>query len=271
MLFGLKRLLPTIEESALDEAAIYRLEALYARPTRGNLRPGLLQCPICGTRASRFNPFGLADRPNAQCPTCGSVERHRLLWLFLTRYTDLLRRRLRVLHTAPEPCFEPRLRACHGRGYVTVDRFDPHVDRQADLTALPFADASFDVFLCSHVLEHVPHDAAALAELSRVTRPGGWGVIMVPFDPARPTFEDPAIDTPAGRMAAYGHPYHYRIYGADLPDRLRGVGFDVRTISTKRLFPGHQRRRYRLNNNSLILCRKPFDPAMTPQSATRMI
>ncbi|MEX2642948.1 MAG: class I SAM-dependent methyltransferase [Acetobacterales bacterium] len=241
----------------LTEAAAYADPRLYQATAAVRHEPGgVLECPVCGTVARRFLPFGLAGRRNAQCPGCGSVERHRFLWLYLRDRTDILRGRRRVLHTAPEPCIEPMLRAVHGRGYVSVDAFNPAADVRADLRDLPLPDASFDVLVSSHTLEHVPDDAPALAELGRVVRPGGWAAIMVPLDPSKPTHEDPSIDTPEGRNAAFGHPFHFRIYGHDIVDRLRAAGFAAEILSTRKLLSGHLRRRFRINRNYLVRCRR---------------
>ncbi|MEQ9815376.1 MAG: methyltransferase domain-containing protein [Azospirillaceae bacterium] len=257
MLHGLDRLVARIEAGGLDEATVYRMERLHRPPAPGQVADGVLQCPICGTRAMRFLPFGLSRRRNAACPGCGSVERHRFLWLFLVSETGILRRRLRVLHTAAEPALAERLRPLVNLRYATVDRFDPYADIKADLTDLPLPDASIDLVISSHVLEHVRDDRAALGELARVVRPGGTGVLLTPFDPRIPhTPEDPSVDTPAKRLAAYGHPFHYRIYGADLVGRLDEAGFEAVTVSSARFLTAHQRRKYRVNRNNLLLLRR---------------
>jgi len=257
VLHGLEALLPAIARGGLDEAEIYRRERLYRQRLQGRVGPGVLECPLCGTRAARFLPFGLGGRRNSRCPRCGSVERHRFLWLYLMRRTRLLGRRLDVLHTAPEPCLEALLRARPNLRYLSVDRFNPAADLQADLTALPLRTASVDLVLSSHVLEHVPDDAAAIAELARVLRPGGTAIVLVPWDPGLPrTLADPALDTPAKRLTAYGHPYHYRIYGADLPARLAAAGLPARVVASRRLLTPHQRRRFRVNRNFLLHCRR---------------
>ena len=141
MLHGLQGLLGGIERSGLDEADIYRLERLYRTPQGLGHRAGVLTCPVCGLRALRFRPFGLNGRRNAQCPGCGSLERHRFLWVYLTRRTRLLRRHMRVLHTAPERCLESRLRGLPNLRYRSIDRFNPFADLAADLTAIPLPDA----------------------------------------------------------------------------------------------------------------------------------
>lgn len=267
MAFGLnlKRFVAGLVREGLSEEEayrqVYRQDDLYrpgAVPAGRPAAPGADQCPICGTAAAAFLPFGLDSRPGAQCPSCGSVERHRIMWLYLKERADFLTRRQRVLHAAPEPCMEPHFRRHHGAGYVTLDRFNAFVDVEADLKALPFADGQFDVVLASHVLEHVAADRPALAELARVLVPGGRATIMVPFDPRRDTYEDPAITTPEGRLAAFGHPFHFRIYGRDLVDRLAAAGLMAEVLSTSALFPSAWRQRYRLNNNHLLACRKPL-------------
>lgn len=266
MLHGLSRLLPAIEDQGLDEAAVYGRERLYDRPRRPPPPPGPLLCPICGRRAARFLPFGLGGRKNAQCPTCGSLERHRFLWMFLTERTAFFRRRLSVLHSAPEPCLEERFRRRHGRGYVTADPHNPHADVAADLTGLPFPDGHFDVVLSSHVLEHIPDDRAALREIARVLKPSGWAVLLFPYDPAGPTREDPAMDTPAKRREAYGHPYHYRIYGTDTGRRMADAGLEARPLDSADLLSPHRRRCRRINRNHLFLARpaRPDGPGERP-------
>ena len=252
----LPTMLGRITAAELPEAEIYRLERLYRQPPgRIGRKAGVLCCPICGTRALRFARFGLAGRGNARCPRCGSLERHRLLWLYLTRHTRLVQQRLRVLHTAPEPCLEGPLRQVRMWRYQTVDRFSPLADRRADLTDLPYSAGSFDLILSSHVLEHIPDDTVAMAELARVLRPGGVAIVLVPYDPRRPaTEEGRTVTSPAERLARFGHPYHYRIYGADLLNRLRAAGFAVRAVDSRRLLRPHQRRRYRINRNHLFHC-----------------
>lgn len=138
--------------------------------------------------------------------------------------------------------------------------FDPAADEAADITALPFLAESFDFIICSHVLEHVEDDRRAMAELHRVLAPGGCAVVMVPIDLGRAeTYEDPSIDTAAGREIAFGHPYHVRICGADYPDRLRRTGFEVTPAYSTALSP-HKRRFWRINKTVLFDCRKPGSP-----------
>jgi SAM-dependent methyltransferase len=257
MLLRLDRQLTTIAAQGLSAGEVYRRADLHRPVNQRRVAPGLFNCPVCGHSAAAFLPFGLGGRRNALCPTCGSLERHRFLWLYLTRHTRLLRGPARVLHTAPEPCLEPRLRALANLRYRSLDLFDPGADVKADLRDLPFDDGAFDLILSSHVLEHLPDDAPALAELARVLHPGGRAVIMVPYDPCLPKTEEGGdVASPRERMARFGHPYHYRNYGADFPARLAAAGFAVTRIGVKQLLTPHRRRFYRLNNNFLFDCRR---------------
>ena len=205
--------------------------ALRAPLTRWTIAPLLagdrIECTVCGGRFRRL--LRGRNRPNALCPRCGAHERHRLLAYFLDRdRPDLVTAGTRLLHFAPEPFFEQRFRAVDGLDYVTADLDPAAADVACDLEALPFADAAFDVFLCSHVLEHVDDDRAALAELRRVLRPGGTAVVLVPVDEGRATtYEDPAIVTAAGRERAFWQDDHVRLYGRDVAARLAAAGFDV--------------------------------------------
>ncbi len=267
MLQGLAALLARSDAlDRLDEAALYRSEKHHRRPAgalqRARHRHGTLICPICGFQGLGFDRFGLDRRRNAQCPGCGSLERHRFLWLVLTHYGRHLgvggiNGWRRVLHTAPEACLTMRLRARIGRGYRSIDRFDPAADLRADLTALPLPSGSLDAVLSCHTLEHIPDDRAALAELARVLRPGGTLVLMVPYDNQRAaTDEDPSITSPAERLARFGHPYHYRIYGRDLVQRLAAAGFTVQVLHSKRLLPPQARRRWRINRCEVFVAVK---------------
>jgi SAM-dependent methyltransferase len=212
-------------------------------------------CPVCRRASGYFHAFGRAGRRNAVCPVCGSLERHRFLWLYLERALGLPGRRLSILHVAPEPCIRTRLADMPGLRYTGVDLYRPDAPRRMDVTRLALPDGAVDLVICSHVLEHVERDRDALAELARVLRPGGRAVIVVPLDLRRPTVEDGAARTAAQRLAAFGHPYHVRICGADYGERIAAAGFTVRRVDAAAL-SGHRRRYFRLNRASLFDCRR---------------
>lgn len=257
MLQDLGRLLRKVRSANLDAGQVYGARQIENSVDSSAARGNAFSCPVCGHRYRRFLPFGLNGRRNARCPGCGSLERHRFMWLHLRDRHRLLQRRLRLLHIAPEHCIRDALAANPALKYVSVDMFDPAADRAADMTALPFRDGSFDFAICSHVLEHIEDDRAAMAELFRVLAQGARAVVMVPIEMKRAeTYEDESIDNAAGRNAAFGHPYHVRICGADYPDRLRRAGFIVNLIYSRSMTP-HMRRFWRINKTVLFDCRKP--------------
>ena len=55
------------------------------------------------------------------------------------------------------------------------------IDISSDITSIPVANASFDVIMCTEVLEHLPSPVAAIREFSRILRPGGQLVLTAPF------------------------------------------------------------------------------------------
>ena len=193
-------------------------------------------CPTCHQQVRRFKPGGPRRRPNAKCPSCGALERHRFLSVLLDGLGPILGHGARVLDIAPSRYTTRLLDHLGPLQYVRMD-LDPEadgraVDVQASLTGLPFAAASFDLIVCYHVLEHVPDDLTAMRELSRALRPGGVALVQVPFRKNRTTDEDP--DAPEEeRIRRFGQADHVRWYGADFEDRLEKAG-----LTGPRITPG---------------------------------
>jgi SAM-dependent methyltransferase len=194
-----------------------------AIPYRGTGR----YCPICEKTSKSFGPFGLDLREDAQCMHCGSLERHRLVWLYLQRKTHLFDSGPKtILHVAPEGAFVPRLRERFGGGYITADLHDAYTMVKMDVMDIQFSDNTFDFINCSHVLEHVPDDRLAMREFYRILKPDGFAILLVPIW-REVTFEDPSVVEPEERLRVFGQSDHVRIYGRDYVHRLAEAGFVV--------------------------------------------
>lgn len=215
--------------------------------------------PIDGRRFRKFMNYGYAQmRRNVLSPSTLSLERHRLLWLYLSRETDFLAKPMKVLHVAPEQAFFQRFKNIKQWKYVTTDLESPLAEIKADLCHLPFEDNSFDLILCNHVLEHIPDDKKAMKELFRVMKKGGTGIFQVPQDYNRKTtFEDPSITDPKERTRIFGQYDHVRVYGMDYFDTLQKIGFKVTPLPYANSFSDEEIEQYRIEKNEIIpICRK---------------
>jgi SAM-dependent methyltransferase len=213
-------------------------------------------CPVCHTWDREFQTFGLVPRPNARCPTCRSLERHRLVWCFFQRSTNLFRPpRKRMLHFAPEEMMAAQLARLVHLEYITADLLQPAMVK-VDITNIQFGDRTFDVVYCSHVLEHVLDDRKAIRECYRVLNANGWAVFMVPLTKT-PTIEDPSITDPKERERLFGQVDHVRQYGPDFEERLKEAGVEVVRYSADEV-AGADRSRFaiRRDEGPIFLCRR---------------
>jgi len=210
--------------------------------------------PIDGKSFRTFLPYGYeSPRENVLSPSTLSLERHRLLWLYLKNETDLFTAHQKLLHFAPEQAFYKRFKKLKNLEYTTTDLNSPLADVKADICNLPFEDHQFDVILCNHVLEHIPNDTKAMQELYRVLKPGGWGIFQIPQDLKRErTFEDNSITDKKERTKIFGQYDHVRIYGRDYFDKLRAVGFTVNEVDYTTVLPKEEVEKYRLAKGELI-------------------
>jgi SAM-dependent methyltransferase len=217
-----------------------------------------VECPVCKHSYRQFLPYGRVSRPNALCPSCLALERHRLMWLYLNEKTDFFKANLKVLHIAPEHCFIDRFEALKNLDYITADLESPLAKVKMDIHKIPFTDNTFDVAFCNHVMEHVESDQKALSEIYRVLKPGGWAIIQSPMDLSlERTYEDPSIVSPAAREKAYGQNDHVRTFGKDYKQRLEKGGFTVREDKYVMEIPQEKVARYALPADEVIyLCRK---------------
>ena len=247
----MKRLFKTILNT-IPRPLLIRL-SYVARPIIAfTLKGNNFTDPIDGKSFKSMLPYGYEkQRNNVLSPSTLSLERHRLLWLYLKNETDFFQSEpvsdsqvsnsnrvklrdaeinsaLKVLHFAPEQAFYKLFRKQKNLDYTTTDLFSPLADVKADICNLPFNDNQYDVILCNHVLEHIPDDTKAMQELYRVLKPGGMAILQIPQDLKREvTFSDDTITDQKERAKIFGQYDHVRIYGRDYFDKLRSIGFTV--------------------------------------------
>lgn len=207
-------------------------------------------CPFCENTFSTFLPGGIdlpvlkekeviggGYREQLLCPRCYSVDRDRLIYLFLKENTNIFSAPLKVLHIAPEGCIRAKLMSMPNIEYRSGVKYYEgfYYDRTVnlmDVTALPFESEIFDVVICNHVLEHIEDDKKAISEIRRILKPGAWAILQVPISlKLAETYFDPSVTTPEGREKAFGQFDHVRIYGQDYPRILERQGFTVRRYS----------------------------------------
>jgi SAM-dependent methyltransferase len=200
----------------------------------------------------------MSSRPNALCPNCLSLERHRLIWLYMKEKTNFFSGSLSVLHIAPEHCFMKAFENQHGQGYITADIESPLAKVKMDIHEMPFRENQFDVVLCNHVLEHVKDDRQALQEIRRVLKPGGWAILLVPFfhPVGETTFEDNTITNMWDREKIFGQSDHVRKYGRDYPDRIRQAGLEVEEDNFAFLLDGEKTFRFGLSPEVIYKAKK---------------
>jgi SAM-dependent methyltransferase len=237
-------------------ALLQELRGVRAEVAALRAGPNVLKtCPICLASFVSFSAF--RGRANARCPQCGSFERHRLSWLYLKSETGLFRERTRFLHFAPEEVMRQRIAGNLNVAY-TAASYDPEKPNEGvDIQRLPYADGSFDLTYCSHVLEHIPDDKRAIRELYRVLRSGGLAVVMVPTRNTAKTYEDPSITSPEERAKHFGRWDHLRWYGRDIVERLQAAGFDVSVHYHHEALSIDEQVRYGVAPEPIFVCRKP--------------
>lgn len=206
-----------------------------------------VECPVCGRHFRKFLPYGYGKAmENRMCPKCLSLERHRLLWLYLKEKTGLFTDNLKVLHFAPEQPYLKKFRALKNLDYTTADLDSPIADLKLDVTDIALPDNQYDVVICNHVLEHVNDVNKAFSEIKRILKPGGWAILLVPINPNVDTWEDPSITDPEERKRCFGQYDHVRQFGRDYAQVLEKAGF---TVDADRLYydlTEEQRQRMRL-------------------------
>ena len=212
-------------------------------------------CPVCGNKAQLFAPlpafyseqltahgsdlnlhdFETLNLGAYTCVNCGASDRDRLYALYLAKRLEHdPGPTFRLLDLAPAAALSRHILRNFRVGYRTADLYMDGVDDRVDITHMDcYPDQSFDAFICSHVLEHIPDDTKAMAELFRILKPGGWGIAMVPINLALPSVrEDLPSATVQDRWKYYGQDDHARVYTGDgFKNRLRASGFHISEIT----------------------------------------
>ena len=215
--------------------------------------------PIDGSSFRKFLPYGYNKiRPHALSPSTFSLERHRLLWLYLKKETNFFNKKIKVLHFAPEVAFLKKFKKLKNISYVTIDLNSHLADIKADICNLPIKSNSYDFILCNHVLEHITDDKKAMKELYRVLRKDGIGIFQVPLNMScKKTYEDSTITDPKERNKAFGQYDHVRVYGMDFFERLKDVGFKVEKCEYTLKLSEEEKIKYCLPKKEIIpVCRK---------------
>jgi hypothetical protein len=228
-------------------------KALFALPDSFRLelfKGSQHYCPVC---QSHIRAFLALHRPyHAWCPICRSLQRHRLVWLFFQQKTNLFDSSpKRMLHIAPEPAFTARLRRLPQLQYLSADLKDPTAMVKMDLTRIQYPADSFDTIYCSHVLEHIPDDLAAIQEMHRVLSPTGWAVILVPIT-TDVTIEGSVPQNPLERERLFGQIDHVRRYGKDFAARLEGASFKVTQLIAEDIVTSSDLQRFGLSIKDII-------------------
>lgn len=240
----------------LPRPLLIRLSYVFTKFAPLIYKGSAVECPVCERQFRKFLSYGssVAHRENVLCPYDLTLERHRLMWLYLKNESDFFTKKdLKLLHIAPEQCFYQRFKKQENLNYLTGDLVSPLADLHFDLHQIPLEDNRFDVVFCNHVMEHVDDALVCMKELFRVLKPGGWAIMQVPQDFNRAeTYEDKSITSPEEREKHYWQKDHVRLFGRDYPDWLRKAGFEVQEYKPKEKFDTEQFQRYRLLEDEIL-------------------
>lgn len=239
----------------LPRPLLIRLSYVFKRIAPILYKGDKVECPVCEHSFSKFLSYGseVKHRENVLCPYDLTLERHRLMWLYLKEETSFFKDPIELLHIAPEQCFHKTFKNQENLNYVTGDLESPIADLHFDLHEIPLEDNRFDVIFCNHVLEHVEDAMQCMKELHRVMKPGGWGIMQVPQDLSREeTYEDSTITSPEEREKHFWQKDHLRLFGKDYPQWLMKAGFEVDEFVVTKEFSKEEIERFRLMAHEIL-------------------
>lgn len=242
--------------NALPRPILIRLSYIFKVFAPLLYKGNKVTCPVCEKSFSKFLSYGskVASRDNVLCPYDLTLERHRLMWLYLKNETTFFTaKKLDVLHVAPEQCFHTRFKKQSNLNYLTGDLLSPIADIHFDLHEIPLENEKFDVIFCNHVLEHVNDALQCMKELYRVMKPSGFGIFQVPQDMTREeTYEDWTITSPEEREKHFWQYDHVRLFGRDYPQWLEKAGFKVVEFRHEEHFSIELIEKYRLQKGEIL-------------------
>jgi len=207
-----------------------------------------MNCPICAHENNEFFPGGIHEdilqklevigggyRKNVLCPSCNSVDRERLLYMYLENIIEIPKKNnYKILHIAPERNIRKYLKSFDNIEYLSADAYREDVDKNIDIIQIPEENNTFDLVICNHVLEHILDDKKAMSEILRILKPKGIAILQVPISfKLEKTFEDSTVIEPSDRLKIFGQEDHVRIYGKDYLLKLKQVGFEVEKFDWK--------------------------------------
>jgi SAM-dependent methyltransferase len=215
-------------------------------------------CPLCQAKLAYFSPLPMfylremyehqfvhsifqsetLNIEHYECPACHCSDRDRLYLLYIEHILQNTEksRKIRLLEIAPAPQLRKALQQNEQIEYRCGDLFMDGVDDKIDITDMNvYADESFDVFICSHVLEHINDDLRAMRELHRILKPGGWGITMVPINLAlEEDYENVNATSASERWKHFGQDDHVRMYSKPgFVGRLTEAGFRVEQLGVE--------------------------------------
>lgn len=219
-------------------------------------------CVCCGSSFRSFAPFGVNKLPNRMCLECDSLERDRLMWMYLEMKTDLYNKQVKMLHVAPERIFYKKFKNMPNIEYYPVDKYPapyPSGTKYMDLLNHQLPPESFDVIICNHVFQYIEQDLQAMRAVYSLLKKGGWAILQVPIDWNREfTFEDFTITDPAQREIVFGLREHVRWYGKDYGSKLEKAGFEVKKDDFISEFTAEELTHYGLwKGQPIWYCKRP--------------
>lgn len=248
--------LKSFAKSILPRGLLLRSESSLRKAVSVFYSGNKFECPVCGFHARKFIP--VHNGKSHLCPRCGSIERKRLLWLYMENEIEIgEKNNFRVLHFSPSAALRGKFQVMKNIEYEPTDIFNPLIKHHFDITQIPFNENYFDLIICYHVLEHVENDRKAIQELFRVLKREGVALIQVPFS-ENETLEDAGVTNPNERKKLFGQEDHVRYYGRrNFLSRIQQSGFKAEEIKYAQTLDEEKIRLYQLDKEEIIFrCEK---------------